>query len=252
MHVRRPDHFQMNVPSTEGWKFLDYYQPAVAHPVAASAINFGRDLVSRCEIASHPFFASARQEMRFLKEWASQECVVTNHFSLALLAMIARVKNVHVRSMLLPVVAGEHSKLKEGVAFSSHPYLLSKLVDDLNIDRASIAPRVCTKQFIDVLMSVDKTVPYIIGVLGVGNESLLIPEYEAVHRAFDQHFDPNMHGPFLSANIAEDSVHSELMEKAAMCLITTPQDANQYMDGAQAGVSSRIRYYDNLLQELGE
>jgi hypothetical protein len=75
-------------------------------------------------IGSHPFFALALRDPEALRFWVSQEAVVTNPFSQILFATMSNIRNVHIRTLLLPVVTGEHGKLFGDRARSSHPWLI--------------------------------------------------------------------------------------------------------------------------------
>lgn len=242
--------YLIRVPSTENWAFEDFYAPLDPSRGPRNSTQAARDLVASCGIESHAFFDFARREKTALEEWAKQECIVTNHFSLALLSLVASIKNVHIRSLLMPVIAGEHSKIRDGRAVRSHPHLLSKLVRDLAIQEEHVRPASFTTEFIDVLFSAGESEAYRLGVLGIGNEALLVPEYGAVEKAFAHHYPSDLYAPFLRANIEEDTVHSDLMEEAALCLLRSDQDGVDFLRGAADGIAARMKYYDSLLRRL--
>ena len=187
------------------WRFDDYYTPIDPAAGPTSIIGSARLIVKDSSIANHPFFGFTRTHRAALVEWAKQECVVTNHFSFALLSLLAKIKNVHLRSLLIPIVVGEHSPVRDGYAYHSHPHLLSKLVIDLGVSTNEISPLPFTEHFIDILFCANESVAYSIGVLGVGNEALLVPEYGAVEEAFSPHFHSAIYRPFLRANVEEES-----------------------------------------------
>lgn len=229
-----------------GWIFDDYFAPLQAPIALPQFIERSREIVAKSAIESHPFFSLARENPSALNEWTKQECVITNHFSLALLAMMASITNVHVRSLLMPVVAGEHSPIRHGRAYGSHPNLLAKLVTDLKIDPASITPLPFTATFVSQLFATGRSLPFWLGVLGVGNEALLVPEYGAVRVAFGFHHPSKVYRPFLTANIEEDSQHSALIEEAAACICVTEASKEGFLLGARRGVEARMSYYDAL------
>ncbi|XUJ32449.1 hypothetical protein ACQ5SK_28575 [Bradyrhizobium japonicum] len=90
-----------------------HFQPIVHWPIAPF-IAEAEAIERRARIEVHPFFEYAKNQPDALSLWASQEAVVTNPFSQILLRVIARIANVHVRSLLMPVVDGEHSSVRGG------------------------------------------------------------------------------------------------------------------------------------------
>ncbi|MEA2907915.1 MAG: hypothetical protein QOI12_5302 [Alphaproteobacteria bacterium] len=234
----------------ETWFFDDFFAPATKADDRledCNAIMQGRSILDEAKIDGHPFFLYATSSRESLRVWAMQESVVTNHFSQVLFAMLALINNVHVRSILVPVVWDEHSSLRNGVAFRSHPQLLANLIADLGIEKSKIKPLPFTLRFADLLTDSISSLLYALGVLGIGNESMLIPEYIAVEKAFAAHYPKKLYSPFLRANIEEDKTHSRLLEVAAACLIRNHDDENEYVRGAHEGVNGRLQYYDALL-----
>jgi hypothetical protein len=234
-------------PVSDDWKFEDYFGKL---SVTATSDFCSADILKILadnSIEKHQFFDLAKSKKCFLTEWVKQECIVTNHFSLALLCFLASIKNVHLRSLLMPVVTGEHSKLRDGVAFGSHPYLLAKLAADLSIDSMAVKPEQFTIDFIETLFSETKSTAYRLGLLGIGNEALLIPEYTAVRDVFALHYDRKLFRPFLTANIEEDSQHASLMETAARFVCKSQSDWEEFILGGRDGVNARIQYYDALV-----
>lgn len=231
------------------WVYSDYFTPPNIDQIEINSdyVNQARQALDDAKIGDHEFFDLAAKRPDLLLVWTAQESVITNHFSQVLLQFLAGVKNVHVRSRLMPVVAGEHSKLKDGVAFGSHPHLLSRLVTDLGIDSEQIKPLKCTVRFADLLSRAIEEWYYGLGFLGIGNEAMLVPEYEAVETAFSEHYDRDIFRPFLRANIEEDKSHSSIMDDAAALTIRSNEDGERYLQGAIDGVKARSRYYDDLV-----
>jgi len=234
------------------WKFEEYFSALDnKHADTNNAVILqARRILNDCEISKHQFFVTARKNSNALRVWAAQEAVITNHFSQVLLCFLSQVKNVHIRSLLMPVIAGEHSEIKKGLAYGSHPNLLAKLVQDLGISTSEIRPIECTVQFANALDRSTLNWFEGLGFLGIGNEAMLVPEYEAVETAFAHHFERSIYRPFLRANIEEDKSHSDLMDQAAMFTISSEADASKYLEGARSGVASRLEYYDRLLEAV--
>lgn len=231
------------------WAFEDYFSAPDIEKILQNKhfVEQARVALADAKIGNHKFFAEAALEPELLKVWAAQESVITNHFSQVLLKFLSAIKNVHVRSLLMPVVAGEHSKLRNGIAFGSHPHLLSQLVEDLCINANQINPLECTVRFADHLSNSIVDWFYGLGFLGIGNEAMLVPEYEAVEIAFSRHFEREIFRPFLRANIEEDKSHSSIMDDAAAMTIQSDEDGTRYLAGALDGITARTRYYDELL-----
>lgn len=235
----------------ETWSFNDFFDqlPIVEdHIKSHPAIVAGRNILSQAQIGNHAFFAFACKNRRALEIWAMQESVITNHFSQILFYLLSQVRNVHLRAVLMPVAAGEHSPVRNGIAYNAHPHLLSKLCKDLNIDVSTIVPLPFTLAFAQLLTDCTKSLLYAFGVLGIGNEALLVPEYTAVERAFSCHYPSEVYRRFLRANIEEDKSHANLFEIAATCIMKSEADQQSYIQGARDGVSTRISYYDFLLE----
>src|SRR5207249_697735 len=94
------------------------------------------------------------------------------------------IKNVHVRSMLLPVVSGEHSPVRNGIAERSHPWLIWRLCRSLGIGD-TITPTRAVVEFITTLERTSSDPMRALGAFGVGNELMLLSEYRAVEHCFD-------------------------------------------------------------------
>lgn len=204
--------------------------------------------VANANVAEHPFFRIAETDFEALREWVRQETVITNYFSQIMMIALANIENVNIRSLVFPAVGGEHGRLKDGHAPLAHPNLLWKMVHDLGIDPASIAPRAFTVRYAEDLLPATRDPLYGLGLYGIGNETLLGPEYAAVESAFAKYVDEDIYRPFLRANIEEDKAHADIMEIAAACLIAAGADPARYDAGAEAGVAGRMRYYDGLAE----
>jgi hypothetical protein len=239
--------------SLTDWRFSEYFDaPELASlPEHDRTIQAARSYLASANIADHPFFIKAAGNKDALALWTSQESVITNHFSQTLFAMMALIKNVHIRSFLLPVVAGEHSALKGGLATGAHPHLLAKLVEDTGMCPADVRPVSATIQFGGVLTASLSSLPRALGCLGIGNEAMLIPEYTAVEKLFAGLHPRAIFRPFLRANIEEDKTHSALMEIAAISTFNSELERNEFLAGAYEGVDARVRYYDRLIVEAG-
>jgi Iron-containing redox enzyme len=233
----------------ERWAFADYFEPPQFSdtPELDPTIQTARAYLKAAAIDQHPFFRVALGNHDAIALWAAQESVITNQFSQTLFSMMALIKNVHLRSVLLPVVAGEHSALKEGRAVGSHPHLLSKLVIDIGLDPESICPISATIRFAEALNTSLSSLPRALGCLGIGNEAMLIPEYTAVEALFSLLYPRELYRPFLHANIEEDHAHSALMDIAAVAAFRSDEDRKEFLLGAREGVDSRVQYYDDLV-----
>jgi hypothetical protein len=220
-------------------------------------LTANRDFVIEAEviergarIEDHPFFVVAGKSREALVVWASQEAVVTNPFSQVLFEVMAAIKNVHVRSILLPVVAGEHSNLRNGIAERSHPWLIWQLCRSLGVNEKEIKPTRAVIEFIDVLESTVNDPMLALGALGIGNELMLLAEYRAIERCFESACPEADYRDFLHANIGEDETHTKLIGTAAAALADLGFNARQFVVGAQIGVAARVKYYDSLLSEI--
>jgi hypothetical protein len=231
---------------TSDWKFAESFAP-LRQARNNEAITKASSYLADAQIKEHRFFQFAATHRSAMLLWTSQEVVTSNAFSQVLFALYATLKNVNLRSFLLPVVVGEHSKLKDGIAFNSHPYLLSKLCIDIGLEPEKIKPLDCTRAFIQALAQACTNNLYGLGLIGIGNEKMLIEEYSAVEVAFSTHFPAHIYKPFLRANIEEDSQHSALIEQAAAALISGGQPVNDFLRGARDGIAARLTYYDRLL-----
>lgn len=228
---------------------LEYFAPLAfggdrAFVLEAEAIE------SAARIGSHPFFDRASESPDALKLWVSQEAVVTNPFSQILFLTLSNVRNVHVRALLLPVIFGEHGKFSIDHAGSSHPWLIWELCRSLGIGGAPIVPTRAVREFVQTLEKVACNPMLALGALGIGNELMLISEYTAIERCFDRLFPEAKYQAFLRGNINEDEVHTQLIQRAAVALVSMGEDSRKFVEGARLGVEARVAYYDALLSEL--
>lgn len=230
-------------------KMGEYFEPLKENP-DRSFVEAANKIERDAKIESHPFFAAAKNSRDAMILWTSQEAIVTNPFSQILFQLMSNVKNVHVRSILIPVVGGEHSRVKEGTASKSHPWLIWKLCRSLNIEAKDIKPTQAIIDFIKVLSDAAENPMYGLGVLGIGNELMLLAEYAAVESCFDVACPEADYKDFLHANIEEDEVHSRLIGDAAASLAALGFDSNDFLNGAKDGVQARVSYYDSLFNEI--
>lgn len=91
---------------------------------------------------------------------------------------------------------------------------------------------------------------FALGVLGIGNEQMLLAEYRAVERCFDEACPDADYRDFLHANIGEDEVHTKLIGDAASALAALGSSRDEFVEGAVVGIAARVRYYDQLRNEL--
>jgi hypothetical protein len=234
-------------PVRKSWSYSSYFSHTAfeaIHPTLQEA----NDYLRQADIGKHAFFDLASKDRSALRIWATQEAVITGPFSQLLLLVAARLTNVHLRGGLVEVIRGEHNSLKDGKAEHSHPWLLHRLCVSLDVDPAEVVPLPPTLDFLGVLADSATNVMMALGALGVGNERMLIPEYSAVRRCFDQCFPEADYEGFLMANISEDSEHSAIIEQMANTLINSGMDPDDYLRGAIRGVDARITYYDTLLE----
>jgi len=227
----------------------EYFEPLKENP-DRSFVEVANAIERKARIESHPFFEAAKNNRDAMILWTSQEAIVTNPFSQILFQLIGNVKNVHVRSILMPVVGGEHSKVKEGTATKSHPWLIWKLCRSLGIEAKDIKSTSAIIDFIKVLADSADNPMYGLGVLGIGNELMLLAEYSAVEKCFDSACPDADYKDFLHANIEEDEVHSKLIGNAAAALATLGHSQDDFLRGAKDGVQARVAYYDSLLIEI--
>jgi Iron-containing redox enzyme len=237
-----------NILAGENFRAREYFQPIIHRPVAPFALE-AEAIERNARIEDHPFFQYAKTRPEVLVLWTSQEAIVTNPFSQILFRVMAEIPNVHVRSLLMPVVYGEHSPLRVGIANNSHPWLIWNLCKSIGLSEDKIKVTKAVANFIHALKLTETEPMRALGALGVGNEQMLIAEYKAIEACFDSALPSADYRNFLQANIGEDEAHTRLIAEAATALEQLGYDPNQYMRGATEGVSARIGYYDTLLDE---
>lgn len=232
------------------WIFEEWFSIPVTeapHPVVRQAENYLLDK----HIERHEFFEYAAHSPQALREWVTQEIIVTGPFSQLLLQVSAIIKNVHVRSMVVEVASEEHGgTISKTIAEESHPWLLREMMDSMNIPSESIQPYPETDEFLDILRQECYDPLRGIAALGVGNERLLIPEYGAVKNAFAQGWPTCKYQAFLDANIEADKRHSELMSEAAVALIAQGAEPSSYLDAAIHAIDARYEFYNKLLSRV--
>ena len=227
----------------------EYFRPLHENP-DRSFVEIAEAIERDVKIENHPFFKSAVNDRRAMILWTAQEAIVTNPFSQILFKVIGNIKNVHIRSLLMPVVYGEHSKVRKGTADKSHPWLIWRLCKSLGIGENDIKPTQAIIDFIEVLESSIDNPMYALGVLGIGNEKMLLAEYRAVEACFDSACPDADYRDFLHANIEEDVVHTQLIGSAAAAMAAMGDNPDDFIAGAKEGVVARVRYYDALLKEI--
>ena len=233
----------------DAWKYDEWFAPPIIagpHPAVTEAERY---LIDQ-HIERHPFFAYAASSREALTTWVSQEIVVTGFFSQALLRVAALISNVHLRTMMMKVIEGEHGRLDDNTARWSHPWLLHKLRQSLNVDVAQIRVLEETREFVDIMHGECGTPLRGVAALGMGNERLLLPEYAALRGAFEQCWPDCGYKGFLDANLNADAEHARLLGVIASALIERGGDPEVYLRAARRSVDSRIRYHDRLLSRF--
>jgi hypothetical protein len=229
------------------WQHDEWFSPAqsaVSHPVLALA----EDLVSSCRIEQHAFFKHAAESRQALRIWVAQELVITGPFSQLLLSLASKIRNVHIRAMIVEVAYGEHGVPGTSIATGAHPWLLDKLRVSMNIATRELKVLPETHLFLTQLQEIcELSSLAAVGALGVGNEKLLIPEYTAAKTAFDKSWPDCAYSNFFDANIDNDTWHAKLMSKAAGALIASGSDPGQYLEAARVSINARMTYYASLL-----
>jgi hypothetical protein len=205
---------------------------------------------STAKIADHPFFDLARKNKEALLLWTSQEAAVTNPFSQILFATMSHIRNVHVRALLMPVVAGEHGRFVDGRASKSHPWLIWELCVSLGIDAQPILPTPALIAFIEALEATTTNPMLALGALGIGNELMLLSEYSVIQRCFEKLTPEAKFRNFLKGNISEDETHTKLIEDAAVALRNAGFQSDDFVRGAALGVAARVKYYDAIFAQF--
>lgn len=231
---------------TRNWNYDDWFRvprTTSLHPVIAEA----KSMADAKKISAHPFMERAAQIQEPLVYWTRQELVVTGPFSLFLFKICSQLKNVHIRALMSEIAHGEHGSVSNGIAHRSHPWLLHKLAESMEIDVKKNIPE---DETLDYLATLEEESNYLLrglGALGIGSEYLLLEEYSAIRRAFEVQHPGSEYEDFLNSNIVEDRWHSSLIEVIASELITSRRDAGDFITGASKAVEGRITFYDSAL-----
>jgi hypothetical protein len=113
-----------------------------------------------------------------------------------------------------------------------------------------VTPLAPTCEFLEALEATVSDPIRALGAIGVGNERLIVPEYNAIKACFEAVWPEALHEPFLNANIDEDVVHSRLCYEAASRMIAAGGSRDDFLRAALASVDNRLRYFDGLFQYL--
>lgn len=211
------------------------------------AVTSGIQIVDQSGIDQHPFFQTAAESRATLKLWVSQELVVTNPFSQLLLDLASRIANLHIRAMVTTVASAEHGQFRKGMAARAHPWLLHRLGENVGVRPEDVQVLPETASFLRAIeLECSRSTAASAGVLGMGSERLLVPEYSAIKRSFELGWPDSNFREFLDANILEDEAHAEIMEAVGTALIRNGEPADHFLEGARVGVEARLEYYDRL------
>jgi hypothetical protein len=232
--------------SLDSWRYAELFEPLTGSSTH-SVVDRVEAYVESVELQHHPFFAQAAVSKSALTLWVSQELVMTNAFSQLVMYAASRITNVHARAVLAEVAYGEHGRAKRGLAKASHPWLLNQLRDSIGLSTTAVKPEKPTRDFIQRLASGLHSPLASIAFIGVGNERLIVPEYEALRSCFQELWPTANFEPFLQANLTEDITHSRLCYELASMLIRTDEHAIQFEAASRASVDSRVQYFDDLL-----
>lgn len=234
----------------ESWDYADFFIPQTlteVHPVVQEVEAY----IESVHLEEHAFFQTAMSSKKAIELWVSQELVMTNAFSQIVLQASSYIPNVHIRAILSEVAFGEHHTSRHGCAKRSHPWLLHQLRESIGIAQTDVKPTAAAKTFLQKLAATASNPISAIAAIGVGNERLIIPEYNAIKKCFYAVWPAALHEPFLNANIDEDIGHSKLCYLAATALINQGMSAQTYLDAAKASVDNRIAYFDDLSRLCG-
>jgi hypothetical protein len=127
--------------------------------------------------------------------------------------------------------------------------LIWQLCKSVGLNEKSIVVTEAVAAFIQTLENSARSPMRALGVLGIGNERMLIAEYRAIESCFDIALPSADYKNFLHANICEDESHTRLIAEAATAMATIGYDRTEFVIGAKEGVAARVRYYDTLLRE---
>lgn len=240
----------MDYLALHDWNYMDFFaRPAGSslHPVVEHVEAY----VEARDFAAHPFFEIAQRKREALETWVAQELVMTNAFSQIVMCAASRVRNVHLRAVLAEVAMGEHGRLRNGFARAAHPWLLHELGRSMNLAQEQVRPLPATVAFLERLAATVDTPIRAIAAIGVGNERLIVPEYNAIKRCFESLLPDAKHAPFLNANLNEDILHSQLCYAAASRMIGLGATAEEYYQAAVESIENRWAYFDGLVKICG-
>lgn len=239
--------FELNL-GLASWSYADFFSPPTGlglHPIIKEVENY----ILNIKLENHEFFIEASHNKAALRIWMTQELVMTNAFSQIVLNSASKIKNVHERSMLTEVAFGEHGIARNGFAKRSHPWLLNLMRESSGLDVVEVYPLNSTVNFIQRLHEGCGTALSAVAYIGVGNERMIIPEYTAIIKCFDEQWPEVNYEPFLAANLKADIGHSELCYQLASIFIAKGSSAEEFYQYATASVDSRYQYFSDLLVE---
>jgi hypothetical protein len=231
------------------WSYADWFEP-LEPSEPHDCIKLGEQYVEHVAIETHEFFSLASQSVEALKVWVGQELVVTGPTAKLMLRLASMIDNVHLRSRMAAVAWGEHSIPKNGIARRAHPWLLHRLGASIGVEPRSVEPLPETILFLETIADDCCALLPGIAAIGLGNERLIIPEYQAVKESFAKAAPDSAYEEFLDANINEDVRHSALLREVAAVLITLGADPAEYLSAGMRAVDARIHYYDNLVKRM--
>ena len=134
----------------------------------------------------------------------------------------------------------------------SHPWLLHQLRESIQLSTNDVYPMTATIGFIDRLAGSLEDPLAAIAYLGVGNERLIVPEYQAIERCFGIRYPTANFAPFLQANLTEDIRHSQLCFDLAAMGIETEDDHRRFLSESSKAIESRVDYFTELLSLLDQ
>lgn len=232
----------------DGWTYRDFFDQPI-HRSWDKCIPDIESYVGSINWRSLPFLRWARIHKEALRLWTSQELLITNAFSQVVLTAAGAIKNVHLRTVLCTVAQGEHGLVDaEGHAVDAHPWLLHLLRESMETSVRTIVPLEATSSFVKAMVESVASPITALAVIGVGNERLLIPEYQEIESCFREVWPTAYFSRFLQANLKEDQIHYRLCYDAASRLIAIEGGSTRrrFIDAAIASVDSRVEYLKKL------
>jgi hypothetical protein len=244
VHAREPLSWLL----VDRWDYSTFFDPNEVEEGSPSVEADVESLVAETALQKHAFFERALSNRSSLALWVTQELVMTNAFSQLVLCAAAACPNVHARAVLTEIAFGEHGRFRDRVAKDAHPWLLDQLRQSIGLPRQSVYPMAPTIAFIERLGERIADPLEAVAFIGVGNERLIVPEYEAIERCFCVLWPEATFAPFLEANLTEDVWHSKLCYILADTLICNLRDRERFLCAAREAVTSRVQYFDELLE----